>query len=77
MRFLSASLLLAFAAFLCSQPVPRVQPGPQPDGSTLLNTGWRIQPAGKQIPLSTFPMSTVLSPVVAGEDGLETLSFQG
>src|SRR3954454_22367334 len=62
MRFVAILLVLAFAVYLSSQPVPRQQPGPQPDGSTLLNSGWRIKPAGRQVPLGTFPMSTALSP---------------
>lgn len=33
--------------------------GPQPDGTTLLNTGWRLQPAGLSIPVGTMPMSRV------------------
>ncbi len=60
-----SSLLLALilvAALLCSQPAPREQVGPLPGGGFLLNSGWRIAPAGKQIPLDTFPMSTALSP---------------
>jgi DNA-binding beta-propeller fold protein YncE len=40
----------------------RTQPGPQADGTTLLPTGWSISPTGKQIPLSTLPMSVALSP---------------
>jgi DNA-binding beta-propeller fold protein YncE len=40
----------------------RIHPGPQADGTVLLPTGWSISPAGKQIPLSTLPMSAVLSP---------------
>ena len=28
----------------------------------LLNSGWRVAPAGKQVPLDTFPMATALSP---------------
>jgi YVTN family beta-propeller protein len=55
------ALLLA-AAMLCSQPAPREQVGPLPTGGFLLNSGWRLEPAGKQIPLDTFPMSTALSP---------------
>jgi YVTN family beta-propeller protein len=55
------AILLA-AALLCSQPAPREQVGPLPGGGFLLNTGWRLEPAGKQIPLDTFPMSTALSP---------------
>src|SRR6202044_505512 len=54
--------LLAAAAVVCSQPAPREQVGPLPTGGFLLNTGWRLDPAGKQIPLDTFPMSTALSP---------------
>src|SRR5579884_1216008 len=57
--------LLAFillALLSGSQPGRREQVGPLPDGVFLLNSGWRLQPAGKQIPLDTFPMSTALSP---------------
>ena len=36
--------------------------GRLPDGSFLLSTGWRIKPAGAQVPLDTFPMSSALSP---------------
>jgi YVTN family beta-propeller protein len=35
--------------------------GKLPDGSFLLPTGWRIQPAGVQVGLDTLPMSSVLS----------------
>ncbi len=31
------------------------------DGGFLLNSGWRVKPAGTQIPLDTLPMSSVLS----------------
>src|SRR6201999_1172563 len=50
------------AAPLMSQPAPREQVGPLPDGSFLLSSGWRIKPAGTQIPVDTFPMSAVVSP---------------
>lgn len=60
------SLLLlpvaAAAALLLSQPSPREQVGPLPDGGFLLNSGWRIRPAGRQVPLDTFPMATAMSP---------------
>lgn len=59
--YLCIALLLA-AAILCSQPAPREQVGPLPGGGFLLNSGWRLEPAGKQVPLDTFPMSTALSP---------------
>ena len=35
--------------------------GPLPDGGFLLNSGWTIRPAGQQVPVDTFPMSTALS----------------
>jgi YVTN family beta-propeller protein len=54
--------ILAGAALLCSQPSPREQVGPLPGGRFLLNSGWVLDPAGKQVPLDTFPMSTALSP---------------
>ena len=50
------------AAILISQPAPREQVGPLPQGGFLLNSGWRIKPAGKQIPVDTFPMSSVVTP---------------
>src|ERR1022692_3869569 len=62
MRSLFCIALLLAAALLCSQPAPREQVGPLPGGGFLLNSGWRLEPAGKQIPLDTFPMSTALSP---------------
>src|SRR5579871_4429774 len=59
--YILVALLLA-AALLCSQPAPREQVGPLPGGGFLLNSGWRLSPAGQQIPLDTFPMATALSP---------------
>ena len=61
MRFTHLAAILVLALTLCSQTVPREQVGPQPDGSFLLNSGWRLRPAGKQVPLDTFPMSCALS----------------
>jgi DNA-binding beta-propeller fold protein YncE len=55
-------LLLALAGLVVSQPAPREQVGPLPRGGFLLNSGWRVEPAGKQIPLDTLPMSTAISP---------------
>lgn len=49
------------AALLCSQPAPREQVGPLPDGGFLLNSGWRVEPAGRQVTLDTFPMASALS----------------
>jgi YVTN family beta-propeller protein len=62
MRSYFVIAILLAAAVLCSQPAPREQVGPLPGGGFLLNSGWRLAPAGKQIPLDTFPMSTALSP---------------
>lgn len=50
------------AGFLLSQPEPPRRTGPRPDGSFLLNSGWLLKPAGRQIPLSTGPMASALSP---------------
>ena len=61
-RFALAALLVILAAVMGSQPVPREQVGPLPGGGFLLNSGWKLDPVGKQIPLSTLPMSSVLSP---------------
>lgn len=60
--FLFACPLVALAALLCSQPAPREQVGPLSGGGFLLNTGWRVKPAGRQVPLDTLPMATALSP---------------
>jgi YVTN family beta-propeller protein len=53
---------LSVAALLVSQPAPREQVGPLPSGGFLLNSGWRLRPAGKQVPVGTLPMSSALSP---------------
>ena len=53
---------LALAGFVYSQKARFQTVGRTEDGSFLLNTGWRIRPAGKNIPLSTLPMSQVLAP---------------
>ncbi len=50
------------AALLMSQPAPREQVGPTPDGGFLLSSGWRIKAAGVQIPVDTFPMATAITP---------------
>jgi YVTN family beta-propeller protein len=55
-------LLILGAAAVLSQPVPPEHVGPLPGGGFLLNSGWRLTPAGNQVPLDTFPMSTALSP---------------
>jgi YVTN family beta-propeller protein len=55
-------LVLLSAVLVSSAPAPREQVGPLPDGGFLLNSGWRIQAAGKQVPVDTFPMASALSP---------------
>ncbi|HEX5431316.1 MAG TPA: bifunctional YncE family protein/alkaline phosphatase family protein [Bryobacteraceae bacterium] len=53
--------LAVCAAILCAQPSSPERIGKQADGSFLLPTGWRINPAGEQIPLDTLPISTAVS----------------
>src|SRR5260370_14778336 len=61
-RLYAASLILvAIAALSSSQPAPREQVGILPGGGVLLNSGWRVKPAGTQLPLDTMPMSSVLT----------------
>jgi YVTN family beta-propeller protein len=54
--------VISLAALVSSQPAPREQVGPLSAGAFLLNSGWRLDPAGKQVPLDTLPMSSALSP---------------
>jgi len=56
-----AALVVAIAGISTSQPVPREQVGILPDGSFLLNSGWRVKSAGVQVGLDTLPMASVLS----------------
>src|SRR5438034_5995997 len=35
----------------------RLVPGPQKDRTTLLPSGWRIRPAGRQVPVGTLPLN--------------------
>src|SRR5213594_356924 len=35
----------------------RLGPGPQKDGTTLLPSGWRMRPAGRQVPVGTLPLN--------------------
>ena len=49
-------------AVLQSQRAAQRVVGPQADGSTLLVSGWSLRPAGRQVPLDTFPMASALTP---------------
>jgi DNA-binding beta-propeller fold protein YncE len=57
-----AAILISLAALVRTQPSPREQVGPLAGGGFLLNSGWRVAPVGKQVPLDTLPMATALSP---------------
>ena len=59
---LFAGGLLLPAIFLVSQPVQPERVGPRAGGGFLLNSGWTLRPAGEQVPLSTLPMSSIVSP---------------
>jgi len=73
MRLLFSGLtLIVLALVLTSQPVPPERVGPWPGGGFLLNSGWRIQPAGTPVQLDTLPMSSALSP-----DGRYLLALNG
>ena len=55
------SLGLGTALLESQRAAPRT-PGPRPDGSTLLHSGWTLRPAGRQVQLDTFPMASALTP---------------
>ena len=69
-----AAMLLTFAvaALLVSQSAPPQEVGPLRDGKFLLNSRAILSPAGKQIPLDTLPMNSLLSP-----DGKHLLVLHG
>ncbi len=62
MKLIVFLAVLGLAPCLSSQPATKEQVGPVPNGGFVLNSGWRVQPAGRQVPLGTLPMSTALSP---------------
>ena len=61
-RIAIGAAVVSLVAILGSQPTPREQVGPLPGGGFRLNSGWVLDPVGKQVPLDTLPMSTALSP---------------
>src|SRR5687768_5509520 len=73
MKYAALAALLAGAVFLVSQSsAPRQQVGPLEGGGFLLNSGWKLQPAGRQTPLDTLPMASALS-----KDGKHLLVLNG
>ena len=54
--------LVSVVALVSSQPAPREHVGPLEGGGFLLNSGWVLDPVGKQVQLDTLPMSSALSP---------------
>src|SRR6202035_502807 len=60
-RLTLAAGFISLVALLSSQPAPREQVGPLPNGAFLLNSGWRLAPAGKQVPLENKLMSERLT----------------
>jgi len=62
LRPLAAIACISLAALLSSQTAPRERVGPLPTGGFLLSSGWRLDPVGKQVPLSTFPMASAITP---------------
>ncbi|NWF86076.1 MAG: hypothetical protein HXY18_19875 [Bryobacteraceae bacterium] len=71
-RLATAASTIACAGFLLSQPEPPRRVGARPDGSFLLNSGWLLKPAGRQIPLGTGPMASAVS-----QDGRYLLILHG
>lgn len=61
MRFQSVAAVVAMAGVLLPGAWNREQPGLRTDGSVLLRTGWKIHPAGEQVPTGVFPMSMAVS----------------
>ncbi|MEK7406632.1 MAG: bifunctional YncE family protein/alkaline phosphatase family protein [Acidobacteriota bacterium] len=64
---MSAGLALAAILALAQEQV-----GPLAGGGYLLNSGWRLRPAGRQVTLDTLPMATALAP-----DGKHLLVLNG
>src|SRR5256885_14913231 len=52
----------------------RLTPGPQTDGTTLLPSGWRVHPAGRQGRVGTLPPNLVTP---SGGSGLVTHNRSG
>jgi DNA-binding beta-propeller fold protein YncE len=66
MKKLAVLVIVVLAGFLVARRAlkPHAEQqrvGPLPGGGFLLNSGWTIRPAGKQVRVDTFPMSTAVS----------------
>jgi DNA-binding beta-propeller fold protein YncE len=61
LSFVAAVAVLLLMQDAISQNAPPERVGPIAGGGFLLNSGWTIRPAGHQIPVDTFPMSTAVS----------------
>ena len=60
---ISAAALMLLAPALAPEAADlRERVGPLPDGSFLLNSGWRLRPAGRQVPLDTLPLALAAAP---------------
>jgi DNA-binding beta-propeller fold protein YncE len=62
MRIIPAILALSLIMAAPVWPAEREQVGPLPGGRFLLNSGWVLEPAGRQTPVDSFPMASALSP---------------
>ena len=58
----AGTLLIGGLLVIHSKNSPTERVGPLPDGGFLLNSGWAIRPAGRQVSLDTLPMSSAVSP---------------
>ena len=58
---IAAILVLAAATVIISKSIQKETVGPLPGGGFLLVSGWKIQAAGRQVPVDTFPISAVMS----------------
>lgn len=56
---LKRSWLAVPAALGVAALATRLTPGPQRDGATLLPSGWRVRPAGRQVAVGTLPLNLV------------------
>jgi len=61
LRLIPAVAAVAIAVVLSSQPAPQERIGPLPGGGFLLNSGWKLAPVGRQVPLDTLPMASAMT----------------